>query len=174
MKSITFRPLRRIKKTGKITVASYMQWNKVKCANYSKFLLTVNDEYKMFDKSELVYNHEGKLLFHFNYDPWEVYTYCGTCLDYAFDWDQLREKHKSFTIISKDHEGKEYSSYHWRGADCSGTPTFTHYDEDYITTDDPWNYYRSDSFEPVTVEYVITWLGWFLYQLENSCLQIGK
>ena len=42
MKTITFRPLRRIKKTGKIVVASYMQWRKVKTADYSKFKLVVD------------------------------------------------------------------------------------------------------------------------------------
>lgn len=129
----------------------------------------VNDDYKEMDKSKFVYNHEGKQLYHFGYNPWDVHEHYGSCIAEGFNWDEMRKIHKDFIIVNST-----YKSYHIRGADCAGTPTFTHYDEDRITTDDTWNYYGADSFEPVTVEYVITWLGWFLYQLENSHLKIGK
>lgn len=174
MKSITFRPLRRIKKTGKITVASYVQWNKIRCGNYLEFILNVNNEYENFDKAEFVYNHKGELLYHFNYNPWEVFESHYSCIAPGFDWDYMRKTYINFTLVNKDREGKEYKSYHWRGADCMGTPCFTHYDEDRITSDDTWNYYGHEAFEPVTVGYVIIWLGWFLYQLENSHLQISQ
>lgn len=174
MKEVRFRPLRRVKKTGKVVVASYMQWNKVRCANYSKFNLIVDNEYERLNKSDFVYTHGGTQLYHFNYNPWEVFEYYGSCIEEYFDWDDMRKKYKDFILVSTDHEGKEYKSYHIRGADCAGTPTFTHYDEDRVTSDDTWGYYGGDAFEPVTVGYVIIWLGWFLYQLNNSYLKIGK
>lgn len=173
MKTIVFRPLRFNKKAGKIIVASYMQWNKVRCGNYSKFNLIVKDDYEQMNKSDFVYNHEGKQLYHFGYNPWDVYEYYGSCIAEGFDWDEMRRTYKDFILVSS-FDDKPYKSYHIRGADCAGTPTFTHYDEDRVTSDDTWNYYGSDAFEPVTVDYVITWLGWFLYQLENSYLKVGK
>lgn len=168
MKTITFRPLRRIKKTGKITVASYMSWYKVKCANYNKFSLKVLDEYSALDKSEFVYDHEGELLYHFNYNPWDVFVYHGSCIDPLFDWDYLRETYKSFSI---DGGAGGHISRHWRGTDCYGTPTFSHLTADKIVDA---GYKDLNEFEPLTVGYVIDWLGWFLYQLENSYLKIGK
>lgn len=75
MKTIKFRPLRRIKKTGKVTVASYMLWRKVKSADYSKFNLIVDDEYKGMPSDEYVYNHEGEQLFFFTYNPDEITIY---------------------------------------------------------------------------------------------------
>lgn len=68
-KIIKFRPLRRVKKTGKIAVASYMSWNKVRTADYNKFELLIDTEYQEFDKKEFVYDHEGKQLFYFT-DQW--------------------------------------------------------------------------------------------------------
>ena len=173
MKTVIFRPLRRVKKTGKVVVASYMQWNKLRCANYLDFNLVVVNEYEKMNKSDFVYNHEGKQLYHFNYNPWDVHEHYGSCIDLCFDWDEMRRLYKDFIIVS-DHDGKEYRSYSLRGADCAGTPCFTHYYEDMITTDDTWNYYGGDAFEPVTVEYVISWLGWFLYQLENSKIKVSN
>lgn len=53
MKTIKFRPLREDKKSGKIIVASYMQWNKVRCGNYSKFNLIINPEYESMDRDKM-------------------------------------------------------------------------------------------------------------------------
>lgn len=170
MKTIKFRPLRLNKKTGKIIVASYMQWNKLRCANYSDFNLIIVNEYERMNKSDFVYNHEGKQLYHFGYNPWNVHEHYGSCIAEGFDWDEMRRIYKDFILVS-EFDGKPYKRYHIRGADCAGTPTFTHYDEDRVTSDDTWNYYGAEAFEPVTVDYVITWLGWFLYQLENSNLR---
>src|ERR1700728_4561579 len=75
MKEIKIRPLRRIKKTGKICVASYMSWYKVKCADYSKFSLTVDNEYKSFPLDEYVYNHKGERLFWRDYNPSDIPIY---------------------------------------------------------------------------------------------------
>lgn len=175
MKEIKFRPLRLNKKTGKIIVASYIQWNKLRCANYSEFKLTVVDEYEQMNKADFVYNHEGKQLYHFGYNPWDIHEHYGSCIAEGFDWDEMRRIYKDFILVSDGGlYGTPHKSYHVRGADTAGTPTFTHYDEDRVTTDDTWNYYGADAFEPVTVGYVITWLGWFLYQLENSTLKVGR
>lgn len=147
-----------------------MQWNSLRCANYSsKFNLIVVNEYDRMKKDDFVYNHEGKQLYHFNYNPWDVHVHYGSCIAEGFDWDEMRRIYKDFILY-----GKEHSSYHMRGADCAGTPTFTHYDEDYVTSDDAWNYYGADAIEPVTVGYVITWLGWFLYQLDKSILKVSQ
>lgn len=50
MRTIKFRPLRVIKKTGKITVASYMQWRKVMTADYNQFNLIISDDHKKMAK----------------------------------------------------------------------------------------------------------------------------
>ena len=62
MKEITFRPLRRDKKTGKIIVASYLSWYKIKCADRTKLLLTILTEYKAMNPDDLVYTHKGERL----------------------------------------------------------------------------------------------------------------
>lgn len=67
MKTITFTPLRLIKKSGKITVSSYMQWRKIKSADYSQFILALNYSYKAFKDTDYVYNHKGEQLFWFNH-----------------------------------------------------------------------------------------------------------
>jgi hypothetical protein len=73
MKVVIFKPLRRIKKTGKITVASYMQWRKVKTSDYNNFSLIIDDEYKSFPKDEYVYDHKGENLFWYNFkNPQDV------------------------------------------------------------------------------------------------------
>lgn len=63
-----FRPLRRIKKTGKIVVASYMGWRSVFTANYGKFNLTIDQQYLSFPDDEQVYSADGSLLFWFTED----------------------------------------------------------------------------------------------------------
>ena len=68
MKSIAFRPLRRLS-NGKVAVASYMQWNKVRVADYRKFQLVVRDEYKAMDPEEQVHNHKGEPLFFIAIEP---------------------------------------------------------------------------------------------------------
>lgn len=170
MKQIIFRPLRRIKKTGKITVASYMQWRKVKTADYNKFILIVNDEYKTFPKEELVYSHNGENLFWYNYTdiealPKNIVTIDDTARILGIDRSYLEgEEYKISQPIGR---GFHYSV---RGFDCDGVPVFSHNTTNYIAT------HHSDltKFEPLTVGMVVKWFGWFLYQLENSKLQIGK
>jgi len=172
MKQIKFRPLRLNKKTGKIIVASYAQWNKVRCANYSEFNLIVSNEYEHMDKSAFVYNHQGEQLFHFGYNPWDVHEHYASCIGESVDYFYLRDTYKDFVVINNIN-GEIYKNRRFRGADCDGTPTFTHYDVDRITEDSTCEHHGADAFEPVTVGYVLNWLGWFLYQLENAKLKVG-
>ena len=160
MKEITFRPLRRIKKTGKITVASYMQWRKIKTADYSNFKLIINDEYKSFEKNELVYNHKGENLFWRNYNPEEILLLNPYSLsDGETLFANYREK------LELPEKGKTYyDMYCAKGLDVDGVPTFSHGTIDEI--------YKSKldmkDFTPLTVGVVNWWFGWFLYQLRNS------
>lgn len=144
MKTIIFRPLRRIKKTGKITVASYMQWRKVKTADYSKFNLIIDDEYKRLPSDELVYDNKGENLFWRELDPEQLFA---------------------------------------RGLDCDGVPTFSHGTQKNITIGNMYRYTLEEvsevlnpmkEYELLTVGIVVKWFGWFLYQLENNSLKIGK
>jgi hypothetical protein len=158
MKIITFRPLRKIKKTGKITVASYMQWRKVKTADRNKFKLIISDEYKAFTSSELVYNHNGENLFWRHYNPEEI----PVLNDYAL----IDGEQPPYPPMWKTY----YGMYSAKGLDCEGVPTFSHGTSD--------NIYNSKAdmkgFEPLTVEIVRWWFGWFLYQLENNELAFKK
>lgn len=174
MKSITFRPLRRVKKTGKIVVASYMGWNRVMTADYNKFNLVINDEYKKLPKDEFVYDHNGNLLFFFTYNPADVPVYDSKAERIINeDWlDNLHKSKQPFGIRWENSEG--HVNYNAPGMDCQGTPTFSHYTQDHVAQEDVANYYGLDKFEPLTVETVAKWFGWFLYQLKNSYLQIGK
>ena len=162
MKTINFRPLRVHKKSGKVIVASYPQWYKVRCANYNEFVLNVINEYYTMNKTDFVYNRELELLYHLNYNPWDVFVYNGTCLDADFNWDYLSETYKSFSIDKGDGSRVMRS---WRGCDCEGTPTFSHHTADSIGNGGCWDL---KEWEPLTVGYVVDWLGWFLYHLENS------
>lgn len=157
MKTITFRPLRRIKKTGKITVASYMQWRKVKTADYSKFNLVANDEYKSFHKDELVYDHNGENLFWRHYNPEDIPMLTG--------YELSDGEPPPYPPMWKT----DFGMYSAKGLDVDGVPTFSH-----GTANEIYNS-RADlkEFEPLTVEIVRWWFGWFLYQLQNNNLQIG-
>jgi hypothetical protein len=157
MKTITFRPLRRIKKTGKITVASYMQWRKVKTADYSKFKLIVSDEYKSFPKDELVYNHNGENLFWRNYNPEEEIQMLN---EYALvDGEQ-----PPYPRMWKT----DWGMYSAKGLDCDGVPAFSHETANEIVKDHTRNL---NDYSPLTVEVVNWWFGWFLYQLQNNELE---
>lgn len=156
MKTITFRPLRRIKKTGKITVASYMQWRKIKTADYSKFILVIDDEYKSFPKDEYVYNHNGENLFWKNYNPEEIPLIC--------PWSLM-----SASAVSGNRPSQwktNYGMYSAKGLDVDGVPTFSH-----GTANEIYSKADMKDYEPLTVEIVAWWFGWFLYQLQNSELK---
>ena len=151
MKTITFRPLRRIKKTGKITVASYMQWRKVKTADYNKFVLIINNQYRSFPKDELVYDHNGENLFWRHFNPEEI----PMLNDYAL----IDGERPTYPPMWRTSDGV----YAAKCLDCDGVPTFSHQKANSI-----YDFKDMAYFEPLTVEIVTWWFGWFLYQLKNN------
>lgn len=164
MRKIKFRPLRVVKKTGKVTVASYMQWRKVMTANYNKFNLITSDDYKKMAKDDFVHNHKGELLFFYDYNPADVPIFQYSKL---FDLDAIRKNNKQYGILWNYESDVNYIM---KGADCNGVPTFSHYTIHYLA-----NYVQDiTDFEPLTVERVVKWYGWFLWQLENAYLNTKK
>lgn len=160
---------------NKIIVASYMQWRGIQTANYGQFSLIIDDEYKHLDSESFVHDHKGELLFFFPYNPANVMAFQRTVIDQEdFDYHEARVIHRDFII---HHDGGRYgspwTSYFMRGTDCSGVPSFSHHTADSIA-ERYGGYYSMNDFEPLTVKKVRQWLGWFLYRLENSRLQIGK
>lgn len=165
MKGILFSPLRRIKKTGKISVYNYLLWRKVKTlSNHSVFFdMAINDEYKNFNDSEFVYNHKGEQLFWYDHKNPELLSRPYISIEQISD---------ILKIDIEDLKGEEYkishpigSGFHWdvKGFDCDGVPVFSHNNADYIAT----HYENMDDFIPLTVGMVKLWFGWFLWQLDN-------
>ena len=174
MKEITFRPLRRDKKTGKIIVASYMAWRKVWTANYSfnetgdvpKIVsrLTIINEYKGVNPDDFVYNHKGEQLFWFNHEDPDALpkNYC-----------TLKTACEIFDIPYEEYEGEEWKVSEPLGSgfapgvygfDCDGVPDFSH-----NTAESVANCYSDMSiFEPLTVGMVVIWFGWLLMRLDNT------
>ena len=160
MRELTFRPLRLIKKTGKITVASYMQWRKVKCADYHKFSLTIHNDYKHMPLGAPVHDHNGEQLFFYTYNPNELPIWEYT---YPLDFSCMLKMQGVYTIGGK---GQWYVA---DGMDIDGVPVFSHYNMNHIGT----HHTDMNKFEPLTVGMVVRWFGWFLLQLDNSYLKIG-
>lgn len=169
MKEIKFRPLRFNKKLDKIVVSSYMQWHKVKCADYNQFKLLVDTSYHEMPDDALVYNHKGEQLFWSITHPDDI-PVCD--VRHTLDFDDYRRITEAF----KQEHGTPYiirgstgDGYITGLLDCNGTPTFSHYTDNEIAI----GYTNLDSiakFEPLTVKVVKDWFGWFLYNLNNSRL----
>lgn len=147
-----------------------MQWRKVMTADYNKFNLIIDFEYKMLPKHEYVHDHEGNLLYFYTYNPADVPVYDSNA-ERIIDEDWLTKLHESkqpfgirWNICEPGH-----INYSMPGTDCGGVPTFSHCTQDYFA-----DYYFAtfNEFEPLTVDTVVKWFGWFLYQLNNSYLQI--
>jgi hypothetical protein len=159
VKTIKFRVLRKVK--NKIVVASYPQWYRLMTTNYNKFNLIVDQEYHTFDKGGFVYNHKGEQLFFYTYDPREVPVY---------QWNRYLDtdgwyEHGNRFAIQYDPLGSP--SYHMPGADCQGTPTFSHMTADHIVNNNR-QLEKMNDFEPLTVGTVVRWFGWiFLDRLNN-------
>jgi hypothetical protein len=166
MRTIKFNPLRVIKKTGKITVASYLQWRKVKTSDYNEFNLIIDESYKLLNDGDFVYKHDGEQLFFYSYDPCKVPILVKMGID-----DELSVEWKignNFIICHKGtiHSPEDWFTFRMDGTDCDGVPTFSHYDIDRVGES---NYITL--FEPLTVGLVKKWFGWFLWSLENSRLK---
>lgn len=144
MKEIKFRVLRRVKKSGKIVVASYSQWRKVKTCDFGQdFRLVIDSAYKSFDENERVYNHQGENLFWYHYDPEQI---------------PFREENPD-----SDYWRTYYDMYCIPGTDVDGVPTFSHKTAENVVNG--MNDVRD--LEPLTVGHVKYWFGWFLYRLDN-------
>lgn len=158
MRTVKFKPLRVIKKTGKVTVASYSLWRNVLTADYSKFNLTLMDIHLNLNKKDFVYNHKGEQLFFYDYNPHDVPVFQWSKL---FSLEEIRLNHKQYGILWSN-DG--HTNYSMRGTDCNGVPCFSHYTANYIATHSS----NISAFEPLTVETVLLWYGWLLWQLNNS------
>jgi hypothetical protein len=169
MKSITFRPLRFNKKMGKIVVASYMGWRKLIIADWNEFNLIVADDYKQMPSDEFVYSHQGELLYFMDYDPWEVPIF--DHIPGQLMIDAIHQYYKHYGIRWNAAGCPNHVNYKMEGTDCEGVPCFAHYPADRLASDEGYNL---NDYNPLTVGTVTKWLGWYLYQLENSRLQIGK
>lgn len=167
MKQIAFSPLRKIKKTGKITVASYMAWRRLFATDsWTNFELSIDEEYKSFPKDAYVYDHKGKQLFFYDYHPDDIPVYKDhiqrdMLLATLSSVPNIKTPDNTFGIsLGRD------VYYCGTGIDCDGIPTFSHWTADYIAT-----HINSDdkllSFYPLTVDMVAKWFGWILYRLEN-------
>lgn len=150
MKEIVFRPLRRLK-SGKIAVASYAQWRKIKVADRSKFKLVVSGEYKEFPANERVHNHLGENLFWKEYNPGNIPVLVG------------QDRPKPYPKMWKT----DYGMYSAFGLDCDGVPAFSHYTPSHCAS-----FSSMEDFMPLTAGMIQWWVGWFLYQLENTDLEV--
>jgi len=167
-KRIAFRPLRRIRSSKKIAVASYMQWRKIKTADYGETLLDIKNEYKDMDSKEFVYNHKGEQLFWFNHTNPEALPKNKVDLELIS---------KTFFIPMEELEGDDWKytvedrfDSSVRGFDCDDVPVFSHYTAKYIAT----NYTDMSRFEPLTVGMVTMWFGWFLWKLNNTTIILER
>lgn len=172
MKEVVFRPLRRIKKTGKITVSSYSNWRSVRTADYNEFRLIVADDYKAMASDEFVHNHKGELLFWAVGNPADIPIYDHH--ESGMPYEEFKEMFGMGGVAIAPSDDKYFPFYMGTtGCDVEGIPAFVHYTSEYVAR----IYERIDEvqkWEPLTVGTVVKWIGWFLYQLKNSRLQIGK
>lgn len=143
-----------------------MQWRKVITADYSKFNLIIDDEYKRLNDDEYVYDHQGELLFFYNYEPTDIVVVDGLS---GYTWEEVKEKYPYGTRTPSTHGFHDYYVM-TPGLDCDGAPTFTHFTANYLGT----HQYDVELFQPLTVKTVVKWFGWMLLNLNNSYLQIGK
>lgn len=173
MRTIKFRPLRVIKKSGKIAVASYAQWRSIKTSDYNNFNLIIDERYKMLNDEDFVYNHLGQQLFFYDFKPDEIIVNPEIPeLDAFIPSQKSTEEYLNFRdknpyiLLDKGY----YQTYWCRGLDCDGVPIFSHWDADYIVSDHTRDY---TAFVPLTVGMVKMWFGWFLWQLDNSRLKVS-
>jgi len=144
MKEIVFRPLRRIKKTGKITVASYSQWRKIKSLDCREFKLIIDTDYKKFYNKDFVYNHKGEELFFKNFNPNDIVGLNKNNFEFPKMW-------KNDFMFSAS------------GLDVDGVPTFSN-----GTINNLYSNEKLNEYSLLTVEVVVFWFGWFIYQLKNN------
>ena len=166
MKTLKFRPLRRDKKTGKVIVAAYTTWHKVKCADYNPFILEVDREYASMKSDELVYDHKGEDLFFPPMNPNDVPIFT-----WPFTGTSLEEIHRSNPYYGIKWQTDGNISLRMCGGDCQGTPTFTHHGENYLATAQNMGggyCYDLSKYDRLTVGMVLNWYQFFLNNLHNA------
>jgi hypothetical protein len=159
MKTVPFRPLRQVKKTGQIMVASYAQWRRVMSADNGDFQLSLDREYAGLPADEQVYNHAGQPLFWRDFDPTQIPVFEYSSL---LDVTRIQDEHASYAIRWFPGGRLTYACSRLH-LDCDGVPAFSHYTIEHVAE------HLADfaQYEPLTVGVVVKWWGWFLYQLEN-------
>jgi hypothetical protein len=150
---VKFRPLRLLS-DSKIAVASYMSWRNIWTSDYHNLHLIVSEEYKSFDKDLLVHNHKGEPLFWYSYNPEDI----PTLNEYAL----IDGERPPYPPMWKTH----YGMYCAKGLDVDGVPYFSYITKDYIIN----SRQSVNDFQPLTVEIITWWFGWFLWQLNNPSL----
>lgn len=169
MKEIKFRPLRLDKKTGKIIVAGYLQWRRVKVADREPFVIDLVADYKRFDPDAQVYNHKGEALFFPEYDPLSIPVLQHTILVTPEAVEAFTTKHPRCGILW-DVGGVTH--YNMTGCDCDGVPAFSHKTANEIAaSSSPGATEWVRQFEPLTVKRVKMWLGFFLMEMRNFKLK---
>ena len=159
MKTVRFRPLRRVKKTGQVVVAGYAQWRKMLTADDAAFQLTIDREYAGLPAEEHVYNHAGQPLFWRDFDPEQIPVFDFNVL---FDLTEIQARHPSYAIRWSPDGRITYSCCRLH-LDCDGVPAFSHYTIEHVSE----HLAAFKEYEPLTVGVVVKWFGWLLYQLEN-------
>lgn len=157
-KVVTFRPLRRDAKTGKVMVASYTGWRKIKTSDYYPTLLTVARDYAGMKHSEYVHNHKGELLYFYAYNPNDIPLFDDV------PHDEISRIFATTKVRGFKNTLSPGYSYSGIGIDCDGIPTFTHYTADYLATHE----YEPFDFEVLTVKDVLIWYEWVINNLNNT------
>lgn len=155
-----FKPLRLVKKTGKITVASYSNWRRIKCKDWVGNQVCLIREYDQLDPSAHVYNHKGHNLFFPNVKPWDIP---------AYSLNAAAEANLDFSQRHSIDYGNGQKSYWGTGIDNEGVPTFSFFTSSYVAQHCSKQLLE---FEPLTVEMVADWAGWFLYNLQRCEVKI--
>jgi len=148
MNQIKFRPLRHVKKSDKIVVASYSTWRKI--VNTDRYNPTheivVDTEYKGMDPDAFVHNQKGEQLFFPDYarlPSKDVWKKSGGAIGL---WVE--------TI-------GEFVRY---GMDSEGVPFFSDITKYYAIR----HYKDSRIFNPLTVGTVAQWVDLFLSRIYDS------
>lgn len=150
-----------------------MQWRGIKTADYNKFTLVIDEDYKMLNDADFVYDHLGKQLFFYDFNPndiivnpyipkWDGFVPSAISTDEYLNF----RNNNPYILLDRG----DYQTYWCRGLDCEGVPIFSHYTADYIVSDPTRDF---TVFEPLTVGMVKMWFGWFLWQLDNSRLKVS-
>lgn len=159
MQTVTFCPLGRVKKTGKIVVAAYPQWRRILMADYAAFVLAINREYAGLPADEQVYNHAGQPLFWRDFDPEQIPVFEFNVL---FDLAAINAAHPSYAIRWSPGGRINYSCSRLH-LDADGVPAFSHYTIGHLAE----QLAAFAEYEPLTVGIMVKWFGWFIYKLEN-------